>query len=892
MSQSKKRAKKSRVRRAKAALPLPLPLKNELAAKSLFPIVAIGASAGGLEALELFLKHVPATSDMAFVIVQHLDPTQKGMLVELLQRTSPLPVVQVTDRVRIRPGQVYVIPPNKDMSLLHGVLHLLVPAAPRGLRLPIDFFFRSLADDVGPRAIGVILSGMGSDGTLGLRAIRERAGSTFVQAPASAKFDGMPGSAIAAGLADVVAPVEQLPGKIVDYLTHAHHLARPDAPEPDSKTQGSLEKIIALLRAATGHDFTPYKTSTLYRRVERRMGLHKIDQIQHYVRYVRENPDEGKLLFNELLIGVTSFFRDPGVWNALEREVAPGLLARCAPHTVLRAWTAACSTGEEAYSLAIVLQEELERSHAGRNISIQIFATDLDGSAIAKARRGVYPLSIAADVSPERLARFFVQEERGYRVRKEIRDLVVFATQDILQDPPFTKLDLLTCRNLLIYLTGEVQQKLFAVLHYSLKPGGTLVLGNAETVGASAELFAPIDSKSRLYRRREKAPGSPAGLDLPSRQARAAALAGPSPSEVEPPAGVRPPSLQTLVEGALLQRFGPAAVLASSQGDVLFVSGRTGKYLELPAGKTNWNVLAMARDGLRHPLGAAFSKAMQTRQSVALAGVRVGHNGDAHAVDVTIEPLDEPAALRGTALIAFVDVAPPPASASRGKGARDPRRGDAHARSRELKQAQEELERARMDLRTTREEAQTAQEELKSTNEELQSTNEELQSTNEELTTSKEEMQSMNEELQTLNNELQVKVEDLSRASNDMRNLLDSTEIAVLFLDDALNVRRFTPQAARVIKLIPGDVGRPLADLATDLRYPELYDDAREVLRTLVFKETAVGSRSGRRFSVRIMPYRTNDNRIDGVVITLTAIPAVEAAAPSHGGAASRKDKS
>jgi two-component system CheB/CheR fusion protein len=827
-------------------------------------VVAIGASAGGLEALERFLKHVPAHSGMAFVIVQHLDPTQKGMLVELLQRTSALPVVQVTDRMRVQPEHVYVIPPNKDMAILHGVLHLLVPVAPRGLRLPIDFFFRSLADDMQQRAIGVILSGMGADGTLGLRAIRERAGGAFVQSLVSAKFDGMPGSAIAAGLADVVAPVEELPDKIVAYLAHAPNLARPDPLEPDSKTQGHLEKIIGLLRSATGHDFTPYKTSTLYRRVERRMGLHKIGQIAHYVRYLRDNPDEAQLLFRELLIGVTSFFRDPAVWKALETEVLPAMLARCASNTVLRVWVAACSTGEEAYSLGIVFKEAIERCSPSRNVSIQIFATDLDGSAIDKARAGVYPAGIAADVSPERLRRFFVQEDRGYRVRKEIRDLVVFATQNLLQDPPFTKLDLLTCRNLLIYLTAEVQQKLVPLFHYSLKPDGVLMLGSAETVGASGELFVPLDAKARLYRRLESTAGAQTSVDLPAGRAPARGPAQ-EPSAGESQTGARPPTLQAQVESVLLRRFAPAAVLASSKGDVLFVSGRTGTYLELPAGKTNWNVLAMAREGLRHPLTAAFHKAVRSRCRTEVPGARVTSEGGVRNVQFSVEPLDEPASLRGTVLIAFADAVTPQPSEAPRKGKAQP--GSAPAELRD------QLQRARQELQATRDEAQTVQEELKSTNEELQSTNEELQSTNEELTTSKEEMQSMNEELQTLNNELQVKVDDLSRASNDMKNLLDSTEIAVLFLDDALNVRRFTPQAAKLIKLIPGDVGRPLSDLATDLHYPGLGDDAREVLRTLAFKESVIEGRGGRRFSARVMPYRTSDNRIDGLVITFTAIP-------------------
>jgi two-component system CheB/CheR fusion protein len=422
-----------------------------------FPIVGIGASAGGLEALELFLRHVPAGSGMAFVIVQHLDPTHKGIMVELLQRTTPMPVVQVKDRQKVAPDRVYVIPPNKDMSILHGVLHLLEPAAPRGLRLPIDFFFRSLADDCQVRSIGVILSGMGSDGTLGLRAIKENAGVVFVQAPASAKFDGMPRSAIDAGLADVVAPAEELPGRIIKYLKHAPLIAKPDQSR-ESKTESGLEKVFILLRTQTGQDFSLYKKSTIYRRVERRMGLHQIDKIAIYVRFLRENPQEIELLFKELLIGVTSFFRDPPAWEQLKDEVIPTLLAAHPKGGVLRAWASGCSTGEEAYSLAMVFKEALERVKPAGNFSLQVFATDLDRDAIDRARAGVYPANIAADVSPERLRRFFVQDEHGFRVGKEIRETVIFAPQNVIMDSPFTKLDLLICRNLLIYLDPGMQK--------------------------------------------------------------------------------------------------------------------------------------------------------------------------------------------------------------------------------------------------------------------------------------------------------------------------------------------------------------------------------------------------------------------------------------------------
>jgi PAS domain S-box-containing protein len=827
------------------------------------PIVGIGASAGGLEALEEFLRHVPSRSGMAYVIVQHLDPTHKGAMVELLQRVASIPVVQVKDRTKVEPDCVYVIPPNKDMSLLHGVLHLMPQTSPRGLNLPIDFFFRSLAEDLQERGIGVILSGMGSDGTLGLRAIKEKGGAAFVQSLASAKFAGMPSSAIDAGLADVVAAADELPLRIAAYHQHAPYIRPPEA-GPQEKQLSALEKIFILLRAHTGNDFSLYKRSTIYRRIERRMGLHQIDKIVNYVRFLRENPREVELLFKELLIGVTSFFRDPEAWDHLG-ELLPDLLRSRPSGSVLRAWVAGCSTGEEAYSLAMILSEVLEQV-PGPHIAVQIFATDLDRDAIEKARQGLYPANIAADVSAERLRRFFVQEERGYRIRKDIREAVVFAPQNIIMDPPFTRLDLLLCRNLLIYLSAELQKKLIPLFHYALSPGGILFLGSAETVGPYSSLFGSLDSKSRLYRRLQSSLGAPA-VEFPPALA-TAVPEGVSAEEVRAfePRGASPANLGILADRAIVQRFAPATILTNDKGDILYIGGRTGKFLEPAVGKANLNVFAMAREGLRYELSSAFATALREDGLVTKRAAKVTTNGSAHAVDLTVQRLAEPNELRGTVLIALTEV---PAAAAVPHDEMD-EKGPRRSTTARFADLQRELQHAREEVQTTREEMQTSQEELKSANEELQSTNEELQSTNEELTTSKEEMQSMNEELQTVNHELQSKVDELSRSNNDMKNLLNSTDIATLFLDDALLVRRFTTQTAKLIKLIPADAGRPITDIATELNYPKLSDDARDVLRTLVFKETEVSTRDGRWFMVRIMPYRTIENVIDGVVITFT----------------------
>lgn len=848
MTQKKKITVKSKTTKTKK------PKTEAVKQPSRFPIVGIGSSAGGLEALELFLANVPEKSGMAYVIIQHLDPTHKGVMVELLQRGTSMRVFQARDRMRVQANCVYVIPPNKDMSILHGVLHLLDPVAPRGLRLPIDFFFRALADDQQEHSIGVILSGMGSDGTLGLRSIKEKAGVVFVQDPGSAKFDGMPKSAIEAGLADVVASADALPGKISAYLQHTPMIATPEL-ENETKTSSALEKVVILLRAQTGHDFSLYKKTTIQRRIERRMGLHQIKKIDIYVRFLRENPQEVELLFRELLIGVTSFFRDPEAWEQLKIDVLPALLDGRTSHQALRAWVPACSTGEEAYTLAILFQETLEKLKPAKPITLQIFATDLDQHAIEKAREGIFPANIAADVSAKRLDRYFVKVERGYQVAKSIREMIIFAPQNIIMDPPFTKLDLVSCRNLLIYLTPELQKKLLPLFHYSLNRGGFLFLGNAETVGTFTNLFTPLAGKTHIYRRFDSVL-TPELVEFPTTLF--SAQAG-TPSKPLKPAA----NLQSLADELILQRFSPAAALTNESGDILYINGRTGKYLEPAAGKANWNIFVMAREGLRYALTSGFQKAVRVKETVALKNLVVETNTGKQVVNVTIQPLTGAKQLDGMVMVVFTDVAVKPPLKLHGKQRKDTER---------VAELEQDLESARQEVQSTREEMQTSQEELKSTNEELQSTNEELQSTNEELTTSKEELQSMNEELHTVNQELQTRLDELAHTNNDMKNLLDSTDIATLFLDNSLCVRRYTSATGKLTRLIPGDVGRPITDIASTLLYPELAEDAREVLNSLVKVERQLLIPDGNWFAVRILPYRTLENMIDGVVITFSDI--------------------
>jgi len=833
-----------------------------------FPIVGIGASAGGLEALEKFLANVPEKSGMAFVIVQHLDPNYKGIMVELLQRVTPMKVAQSRDRMKIEPDCVYVIPPNKDLSIMNGALYLMdlpLPLPlPHSLRLPIDFFFRSLAEDQKERSIGVILSGMGTDGTLGLRSIKEKAGVALVQDPLDAKFDSMPRSVIDAGIADIVAPAADLPQKILAILQYL--LPVRSSPGLEPKSQTALEKALVLVRAQTGQDFSGYKKSTIYRRIERRMSLHQIDKIAVYVRYLQTNPQELTLLYKELLIGVTHFFRDIEMWDHLKDAVIARYLADAHPDAALRAWTAGCSTGEEAYSLAILISEVVEDMGLLNQLSIQIFATDLDQDAIAIARKGQYPENIAATVTPERLAKYFVREEKSYRISKDIREKVIFAPHNVIADPPFTRLDFLVCRNLLIYLESTLQKKLLALFHYSLKPGGILFLGNSETIGETSDLFVPLYKPARIYR--SIAPtGIIEPLDFPSRIQAASSAVQQESIDMNPS-----PNIQSLADQIILQRYSPPAVLVNGQGDILYINGRTGKYLEPAAGKANWNIFAMARAGLSYALMEVFQTAVRSKSETTRSNVQFDSDGTPLVVNITVNPIIEKSeALQGMALILFED-----APALPNPNALKPRSRAAGLKNERIQQLEQELQQAREDLQSFHEEMQTSKEELNSINEELQSTNEELQSTNEELTTSKEEMQSLNEELHTVNAELQVKVDDLSKANDDMKNLLDSTEIATVFLDRELCIRRFTSQSTQIVKLIPADIGRHFTDIVSDLDYPNITEDVQEVLRTLVFSEREIPAKDSRWFRVRIMPYRTLDNHIDGLVITFMDISALK----------------
>ena len=830
-------------------------LENE---SILFPIVGIGASAGGLEALELLFRNVPVNSGLAYVVIQHLDPTHKGMLPELLQRISKINVFEAKNRMPVKPNCVYVIPPNKSMSILNGVLYLFKPIETRGLRLPIDFFFRSLADDRRELSIGLILSGMGSDGTIGLNAIKEKNGIVMVQDPHTAKFDSMPRSAMDSVMVDLLAPPNELPEKLFTFLKE-FPLVISD-PGIEIKDKSALEKIIILLRTYTGNDFSLYKKSTIYRRVERRMGVHKFNKINSYVNFLQENPKEVDILFKELLIGVTNFFRDILVWEKLETNVIPDIVANMPTASTLRAWIPGCSTGEEAYSLAIVFKEVLEKINLYNNLSLQIFATDIDNEAIEVARRGVYPENIVMDVSEKRLNRFFVKTSEGYRVKNEIREMVVFAQHNLILHPPFININILSCRNLLIYMDPELQKKVLGLFYYSIINEGIMILGSSESIGILSHIFKPIDSKLKIYKRFHNAK-APDLVNFPSSFSRV------KKDHIEKPIAIpSSTNIETLANQLLLQHFSPPGLLVNTNGDILYIIGSTGKYLEPAAGKANLNIFAMLREELRQEFPVAFHQAIMKKDSSVIKNIKISTNGHHQNISIHIKWIDKPEQIKGMVMIVFKD------NYEVNDLKLQEKAGMKSLNSIKESELRKELRYTKEVLQSTLEDMQTSQEELNTTNEEFQSANEELQSTNEELSSSKEEMQSLNEELQTVNAELLTKLDDFSQVDNDMKNLLNSTDIATLFLDKKLNIRRFTNEATKIFKLIRSDIGRPFTDQVTDIFYPEMAEDARKVLKTLVFIEKQIPGKNGSWYSIRIMPYITNDNSVDGLVITFINI--------------------
>lgn len=845
------------------------------AGRARFPIVGIGASAGGLAAFEEFFSALPSQGPpgLALVLVQHLAPDHPSILASIIARFTRLPVSEAINGTRVEVNHVYVIPPNGELEIHDGVLHLQEPAEARGHRLPIDGFFRSLAQDRGESAMAVVLSGTGSDGAQGVRAIKAQGGIVLVQSILTAEFSGMPRAALETGAADHELSPQEMPARLLAYAAQGlHRSVRAGAPVGPAGS-ALLKKIFELLRAQTGHDFAHYKSSTVYRRLHRRMSLHQIETPDSYVAYLQRSSDEVQTLFRELLIGVTQFFRDADSFLALEKDAIPALLARRAPGQALRVWVAGCSTGEEAYSIAMLLLELLDEPASPE--VLQIFATDIDSRAIASARAGLYPAGIARDISADRLARHFTEEPdgAGYRIRKRLRDLLIFSEHDLTRDPPFSRMDLISCRNLLIYLDATLQKRIIPLFHYALKPDGTLFLGTSESTGEFERLFWPINRRAKLFRRLEDLLERPRAALNQMRQPVSIEAGRPTTPlhiAMSPPK----PSLRELTERAILRGLPVAAALVNGQGDILYLHGRTGAYLEPAPGEASIsNILAMAREGLRRELSLALAQALASRGPVIFKGVPVKTNGHYTAVNLRVNALEagiDPAV--SPLLLVMLEEAPPvslgapPATPV----ADTPTDQASDARVAALTQA---LRISEEQMQALHEELESSIEELKSANEDMQSVNEELQSTNEELETSKEELQSLNEELSTVNAELESKVAYLSRANDDMNNLLAGTGIATVFVNHSQHILRFTPGAGEIINLIASDVGRPVGHLASNLEgYDNLSADTQSVLDTLIPKEHDVRTRAGRWFSLRIQPYRTIDNVIEGAVITFSDI--------------------
>ncbi len=827
------------------------------------PIVGIGASAGGLEAFEGFFRVCPPDTGMAFVLVPHLDPGHESLLTEILQRSTSMPVIEVVDQASVVANHVYIIPPNREMGILQGVLQLSMPEQARGQRMPIDAFLRSLAEDQAENAVGIILSGTATDGTLGLRAIFGAGGICMVQDPASAKYDGMPRSAIAAGYASHILPVEKMPAMLT-ALTHTSIFQRRTEPKIMAKTTSGINQVLMQVRSVTGHDFSLYKKSTISRRITRRMAQHNIEDIQVYARYLREHSAEVLILFKELLINVTSFFRDPDAFILLKNEILPKLLVDKASDYVVRIWVAGCATGEEAYSIAILLREYMNEAH--KEFRIQIYATDLDDDAIAIARSGCYPPNISQDVSDERLRRFFTKDDLGYKVKKDIREMIVFAIHNVIKDPPFTKLDLLSCRNLLIYLETEQQNRLIPNFHYALKPGGVLFLSSSESISYDPPLFTPLNRKWKFYQAIPMAGVSRALINetLPSRGIETKKTTSVVMNKT------KSGNIGDVSNRILLQSYAPASVTTDIKGNILYVHGDTGRYLRPAPGPISNNVVEMAREGLQLELRSAMLNATLAEAKSVTHNTMVKTNSGFSMVQFIVRRLPSVSTSDDDTLllISFQDVVTPdePIKVDRIK------RASASVEASRVEQLERELAYAKENLQATIEEQQATNEELKSTNEELQSTNEELQSSNEELETSKEELQSLNEETITVNSELNAKIEQLGGVQSDMKNLLDNLFTGTLFLDENMIIRRYTREAQKVYRLIATDVGRPLSDIVSNLEKVNLHDELQTVLETLIPMEHEVRTTDGAWYLLRIQPYRTLENVIAGIVLSFTDV--------------------
>ncbi len=844
--------------------------------KATYSIVGIGASAGGLEALQELFKNMPADTGMGFVIVSHLDPSHVTMLPELIGKTTKMPVSEAKNQTSIKPNNIYIIPRNKNIAIFNRKLILLELAEPHGLRFPIDFFLKSLADDQGTRAICVILSGTGTDGTIGLQAVKARSGLAIVQEPGSAKYNGMPESAISTGLVDFVLPPLKIANQLASLAASFKTKPVPVLPLAADRLTGFYEKIFWLIRQYTKHDFSQYKRPTITRRIERRMVVNQISSIGDYVSFLERNPAEVKALFKDILISVTGFFRDSEAFIAL-KECLTDLISTIPETAVIRAWVPGCATGEEAYSIAILIQECLHKT--GRDNQVQIFASDIDEVALNKARTGSYPMGIATDITQDRLKHFFVQKEDVYAVKKEIRGTLVFSAHDVNKDPPFTKVDLICCRNLLIYFNPVLQTRLLSQLHYALNEGGILFLGPSETTGKSAELFITLNSKWKIFKRSSSASKFDVLRVAPYQSGfQRAEPASRTTSQEDETINVI-----EMVRKKLLREHTPAAVVVNSQNNIIYIHGKITNFLELPAGPINTNILDMARPGIRNELSNALQRAFLQGRETSHHDLKVKQEGDIVDVDLKISPLVYAKEKPTLCIVTFQALTPAKSEAPAGTASRHGKRTD------QIAELEQEIQTTKEILQSTIEELETSNEEMKSTNEELQSTNEELQSSNEEMETSREELQSINEELLTVNNECQAKIEELNELNDDLQNFFNSTAIATIFLDMDLHLKRFTPASTKIFNIIDSDIGRPITHITSKIVYDQLERDLQEVLDTLIPRSVEVQAQDSLfSYALRILPYRTSHNAIQGVVMNIVDITAEKKAAQEIGTAGRR----
>lgn len=835
--------------------------------KASFPVIGMGGSAGSFHAFENFFVHMPINSGMAFVIVMHLDKSHYINVADILQPVTSMKITEAEDGTHIEPNHIYIIPPGKDMGIHNGSLLIMEASRYKGAHMSIDYFFQSLAEDQWNNAVAIIFSGMGADGETGVRMIKEKLGMAMVQDPVTAEYPSMPNASIKTNMVDYILPAEEMPAKLIKYMNHPS--IRESNPESEFSlnhtNQTHLQKILMLLRSQTGHDFTLYKKSTIVRRIERRIAFHQLNDYVDYINCLRENPNEILLLFNELLIGVTKFFRDRDAFDSLKKRLYP-LLAAKKDGDPIRVWVAGCSTGEEAYSITILLIEYLDTLKLAKLPKLQVFATDLDPQAIDHARSASYFENIVSEVSPERLERFFIKVNDGYIVKKEVRELIVFAQHNLIKDAPFTRLDLLCCRNVLIYLTAELQKKIIPVFHYSLNASGLLFLGPAESVGHFSDSFTSLDHKWKLFQRKEGASSMGNMLDFPfhvaNQHAKSAKLQLPVKS-------LKNPVAETFHK-ILLEGFTPTSLLLNERGDILYINGKTGRFMQINSGEAIFNIHRLAKEELKYALGNALHQAWELKEKVEVGEIKIKDSSQVYLVGFRVDYITE-VPLQDLLLVTFYDHGILKKRRSTTGKSIDPSREGA------IEELEKELIYTKQQLHSTIEQMETSLEELKSTNEELQSTNEELQSTNEEALTTKEEMQSLNEELMTINLQYQNKAEELTQLNNDMKNLLDNTEIGTIFLDNQLNILRFTPQVTKLFNVIPGDVGRSITHIVSNFDYPSLEDSIREVIEKLVGKELEVSTKKDEWYNLRIMPYRTMDNFISGAVVTFTKITPVKA---------------